>query len=167
MTNPKVGIGLGGPSPTSRLQLASLLERLFPGLPLAEQQRLFIERFGGRRAGITETTTIKFSRTVPAATRQTETRRIGFDGFLRDVFLHFPPGPSNLVEVRLLKRKRRSEVQIVPKEFDTFIALDNTILPLTQLGIPVDAGDELICEWNNYDSTYPHTVPVICTVQAG
>jgi hypothetical protein len=82
------------------------------------------------------------------------------------VFLHFPSGPSFLVDVRLLLRTGRFERQIVPEEISTFIALDDVFMPLTGLSIPVTAGANLIVEWSNTDDTYAHTVPVTCNIEA-
>lgn len=168
MTNPKFGTGLGGPSPpttASRQQAAALLQRLFPGLPLDEQQRRFLARFAPARPR-GQTNTLLYRKTVPSATRDSQQRRVPFNGVLRDVFLHFPSGPSFLVDVRLLIRSGRTERQVVPEEVDTFISLDDAFMPLIGLNVPTLAGDNLIVEWSNTDDTYSHTVPVTCILAA-
>ncbi len=170
MTNPSLGTGLGGPqrpSATVRRQLGSLLERQFPGLSLDEQRRRFLAQLDSARpAGERGTSTLFYRKTVASATRDSQQRRVPLTGILRDVFFHFPAGPSFLVDVRLLLRTGHAERQIVPEEIDTFITLDDSFMPLVDLTVPVVVGSNLIVEWSNTDDTYSHTVPVICVLAA-
>ncbi len=116
------------------------------------------ENFRGRTASLA------FRQTVPAATRQTQSRRLSFNFTMTSAYFHFPPGPSFLVEVRVLRRAGRSLRQVLPTQEGTFFAFDNTILPVIGLAIDFDENDEVVVEWSNYDDTYEHTVPVSCTL---
>lgn len=117
------------------------------------------DQFKGRTA------TMTFRQLVPAATRQSEAQRVSFDLTLTSVYFNFPPGPSFLVEVRLLRTSGRATRQVLPSQDNTFFAFDNTLLPMVGLAIDFLASDNIVVEWSNYDDTFPHTVPVTCVFQ--
>lgn len=152
---------------SERRRFSAALREMFPGLPRSEQLRRLRLLLGGvapeAPTGLTETLT--FSLTVPAATQDTQRRYVGAPSTLVAAWFNFPPGPSYLMEVRVLYRRARSERQIVPAERGTFVALDNTILPLTGLSHRLTMGSELIVEWNNHDDSYSHTVPVTLIIR--
>lgn len=161
-----------------RRELAALLRRLYPGLPLQQQLRLFVREFQadtpieeGPAAvpsplAAPRSSTLSFRQTVPAATKIRERRYIGQPSRLIAAFFHFPPGPSFLVEVRLNLRTGQSERQVVPFQEGDFVAGDNTPVSFTGLDIELPQGSQLVAEWNNHDATYSHTVPIFATVGA-
>lgn len=150
-----------------RREFNEALRNLFPGLPREEQirnLRLLFDQGQPVEAPVSVTEVLEFSISVPALTRVTQNRYILADSHITQAFFHFPPGPSFLVDVRVLKLFGRTEEQIIPTQRDTFIALDAAILPLTGLRIGMEAGSEIQVEWLNYDSANAHEVPVIMVV---
>jgi hypothetical protein len=140
---------------------------LFPNQPREEQERRFLNIIASLtddRFRISEV--LSFSLDVETATQRTQRRLVTRDSKINTVAFHFPPGPSFLVDVRVLVRSGRSEVQVIPTQRGTFISLDDALLILTELGVPLNAGSEVIVEWNNFDSAFPHKVPVIITTEA-
>lgn len=106
------------------------------------------------------TRVLPFSKAVAALTKVTEDRQCYHDCDLFAAYFHFPPGPNGLVEVRVLIHGRGGDQQAIPSPEDSFLALDNTTLPVTGLAIPVNRGDNIRVEWNNYDGANAHRIPV-------
>lgn len=103
---------------------------------------------------------LPFSKAVAALTKEEEKHSAGFDGVITNAYLHFPPGPNTLVDVRIVVEGRGGERYVVPSLADRFIALDNVTLPVNDINFPVEATDTIRVEWWNYDGANPHRVPV-------
>lgn len=112
------------------------------------------------RLAPTEGHPIAFRKTVPAATADVEEKRVPFNAVVKAAFLHFPPGTNQLVEVRLAATIRGTLQYIIPAEVDSYIALDDTFMPMQDLHIPLAEGTVLRLEVYNYDGANEHTVPV-------
>jgi len=102
---------------------------------------------------------IPFKKTVPSLEIESEEHRIPHDGIVTRVVMHFPPGCSSLVDVRLLYIEDGKEYYVVPSIEDKFIALD-AATPVYEPKFPVKQGKILKVEWYNYDDTYEHTISV-------
>lgn len=108
---------------------------------------------------------IPFAKDINPATRDDQVRRVPFQGRIRGVDILFPPGPSNLVEVRLMLSSGGVYDPVFPGVDDTFIALDDITIDDENLDVSVKPGDELRVEWWNHDGGFAHNVPVLVTLE--
>lgn len=113
-----------------------------------------------------QTDLLQYSQTVAILGRAVQNRRAPFKGHIVAVYFHFPPGPSNLVDVRINLERRGRFDQIVPRERDTFIALDDIMWPLEGLRIPVEPQQSIQVQWFNHDGAFAHTIPVSIVVSS-
>ena len=102
---------------------------------------------------------IPFSKSVPALTKETQERQCFGDCDIIAAYFHFPSGTNGLVEVRIMVSGAGGDHQVVPLPQESFIALDNTTFPASNLQIPLQRGDKIRLEWYNYDGGNPHRVP--------
>lgn len=107
---------------------------------------------------------LQYSETVAILGRASQDRRTPFKGHVVAVYFHFPPGPSNLVDVRVTLERRGRFQQIVPRERDTYVALDDIMFPIESLRIPVEPQQAIQVEWFNHDGAFAHTIPVSIVV---
>jgi len=112
-----------------------------------------------------QTDLLQYSRLTPILGRAEQDRRAPFDGHIVAVYFHFPPGPSNLVDVRVNLQRRASFEQIVPRQRDTYIALDDNKFPVESLLIPVEPQQAIQVQWFNHDGAFAHTIPVSIVVR--
>ena len=112
----------------------------------------------------TDSHVLTFSRSIPAATANAELQRVPFDAYIVAVFIHFPPGASQLVEVRLTAEVAGSLRYILPSKEDAYIALDDSFIPFLGLRFLIPAGSTLRAEWYNYDGANSHTVPITVVI---
>lgn len=150
----------------ARQRLNAALRELFPNLPREEQLRRFIQLIGGSTAPVEElkrAEPVVFFKKVEAATQDEQVRRCPLTGFITTAIFQYPAGPSYLVETRILLRDGRADRQIIPSEEGTFINVDATTVSLPLL-VPVRLGQDLVCQWYNYDGGFPHRIPVILTI---
>lgn len=103
---------------------------------------------------------LSFNKSIPPATADAQKRRIPFPVFIVAVFISFPPGTNQLVDVRLTASVRGTLDYIIPSHDNSFISLDSSLIPYLNLRIPMQEGTELQAEWFNYDGVNPHTVPI-------
>jgi len=80
-----------------------------------------------------------------------------FDGHVREVKIHWPPGCAGLVSVRVGYRTK----QFVP--FEGFLALDN-VTPTYPFREKVQHTEDLWVEIQNADDTWPHRITVMFNI---
>jgi len=97
---------------------------------------------------------LNFRKTVQPLTEEYEIKPSIWDGTIRQITVHFPPGCNALVEVKVY----HGGTQILPEKGG--LALDDAT-PTFVVNRPVRAGDPIRVEWINHDDTYEHTVSVI------
>ena len=103
---------------------------------------------------------IPFSKSVPALRKETQERQCFAECDIMASYFHFPSGTNGLVEVRIMVQGAGGDRQVVPYPQDTFIALDNTTLPVGNLQVALRRGDKIRVEWYNYDGGNAHRCPV-------
>ena len=81
-----------------------------------------------------------------------------FDGYIKEVTVHWPPGCNALVDVRV----GHGTKQFCPRE--GFLALDDTTVTYP-FDIEVKMGDPIWAEMNNGDSGNPHNITVTVMVE--
>jgi len=81
-----------------------------------------------------------------------------FDGHVREVKIHWPPGCAGLVSVRVGYRTK----QFVP--FEGFLALDN-VTPTYPFREKVQHTEDLWVEIQNADDTWPHRITVMFNIE--
>lgn len=140
--------------------LAERLRRMFPDATFDQGITSLI---ASADIGERQTDLLQYSTSVAALGRGAQDRRAPFKGLIVSVSFHFPPGPSNLVDVRVNLQRRSRFEQIVPRERDTFIALDAIMFPVNVL-IPVEPGQAIQVQWFNHDGAFAHTIPVSIVV---
>ena len=101
-----------------------------------------------------------FRKKIPPSQKLEEFHRVPYDGVVSNVTMHFPPGTSSLVEIRLVYLVGKTKYLLVPAIDDTYIALDGTSMPFP-ISFPVQRDNRLKVEYYNYDGKYEHTVSVI------
>jgi len=107
--------------------------------------------------------TIVFKKTIAALEEESEEHRVPFDSIITEVTMHFPPGASALVDVRLLYFYGKEKNFVVPTLEGKYIALDDAT-PSFVVGFPVKKEGRLKIEFLNYDSGNEHTISVIVTL---
>lgn len=100
---------------------------------------------------------IVFKKEVLALTESYELKRAEMNGIVKDIIVHFPPGCSSLVDVRVFM----GTTQVLPRI--GYIALDDAT-PTFGIQESIKSGDTIRVEWVNTDSTYPHTISVIVNI---
>jgi len=108
-----------------------------------------------------ESVTLDLSKTVPAKVGilwNENYREVPFDGIINQITLHFPKGCNGLVWVRVGVSGKKGLVWICPRE--GFIALDDTTQTYA-MQYPVEKGDRIVAEINNYDELYSHTIGIV------
>ena len=147
--------------------LAERLRRQFPDATMNQAiTRLMATSADGRGDPDRQTDLLQYSQLTPILGRAVQDRRAPFKGHIVAVYFHFPPGPSNLVDVRVNLQRRATFEQIVPRERDTFIALDDIMWPLEGLKIPVEPQQAIQVQWFNHDGAFAHTIPVSIVVSS-
>lgn len=82
------------------------------------------------------------------------TQEAPFDGYVREVKIHWPPGCAGWVSVRVGYRTK----QFCP--FEGFLALDN-VTPTYPFNEPVQHTENLWVEIQNADAIWPHRITVM------
>jgi len=80
-----------------------------------------------------------------------------FTGVVRDAFVYFPPGCEDLVSVWLGVRQGEYYTQEIKSG-------DGKFVPLTNLNVPVLAGNLIWAEIENRDLVNPHTPTIEVTI---
>ena len=140
-------------------ETAESMRRLFPHLTYEEILRKLASGQALDLMSQLDSHTIPFRKTINPATWDEEKRRVGVLGSINAAYIHFPAGPTGLVEVRIVLETEGSERQIVPSVDRTYIALEDDTYQSAVLAIPVSPSDILRTEWYNYDGLNAHTVP--------
>lgn len=109
--------------------------------------------------------TMSFRQSVAAASRAEQIWTSPWTGYIHAVYIQFPPGPSFLVDVRLMVNDQGADRQVVPDIDGTFIALDSAVIDLTGVNFEIGAGARVRVEWRNADGGFSHTVPVVVTLR--
>ena len=143
---------------------ALALRETFPNLTYDE----IIQRLLGQDTFTPDTRVLEFTKLIKPGYQDEQIRQPGVNGLITGTLMHFPPGPSGLVEVRIvLQGSRGGNDPIFPSLEDAFVALDDSDLAVTGLAIPVQSRDNIRVEWYNYDGGFAHTVPVFVLVSRG
>jgi hypothetical protein len=151
---------------TTTVQLTrELVERLRRKFPDATFDQAVTNLMAAAEFGDLKTDLLQYSQVTPILGRAQQDRRAPFNGHIVAVFFHFPPGPSNLVDVRVNLQRRASFEQIVPRQRDTYIALDDNKFPVESLLIPVEPQQAIQVQWFNHDGAFAHTIPVSIVVK--
>ncbi len=100
---------------------------------------------------------LNFKKTVAALGEYSENQGIQGSGQLNQIIVHFPPGCSALVDVRVFLNSE----QILPNL--GYLALDDAT-PTFSFAKVIRMGDNLRVEMVNTDDTYPHTISVIANI---
>jgi len=143
-------------------QTADIIRRLFPGFTY-DQAIQILAVSSADEAKVTRI--LPFSVTANPLTRVEQTRNPGVDGKIISAHLHFPSGPSGLVDVRIMLNSSAGDTPVVPSIDDAFIALNDATLDVFDLNIKVGTADKIRVEWYNYDSGFSHTIPVEVIVE--
>lgn len=99
-------------------------------------------------------TQLNFRKSIAALAEEYEIKRSIWDGNIREITVHFPPGCNALVEVKVF----HGSTQILPEKGG--LALDDAT-PTFIVEREVRAGDSIRVDWINHDDSYAHTVSVI------
>jgi len=98
-------------------------------------------------------TDLDLSQNVPPATailRNENYIQLTRDIYLDHIFVHFPPGASNLVEITI-----GIDNNILVEK----LALDNSARTFNIQRV-IEAGRVIWAELHNYDATYPHKITI-------
>jgi len=100
---------------------------------------------------------LNFRKTVQPLTSEYEIKPSTYDGVIKEIIVHFPPGCNSLVEVKVF----HGTTQILPEKGG--IALDDATQGFI-IEREVRSGDPIRVEWINHDDTYEHTISVIVNI---
>lgn len=102
-------------------------------------------------------TQLNFRKSIAALAEEYEIKRAIWDGTIKEIIVHFPPGCNALVEIKVW----HGSTQLLPEKGG--LALDDAT-PTFVDDREVRAGDPIRVEWVNHDDTYSHTVSVVVGV---
>ena len=109
---------------------------------------------------------LPFKKTVAALVGDSQEFMIQQDGDISEVTMHFPPGCSGLVDVRVLYMRGSEESFVVPSVDGQYVALDSATPTYRNIGYPVKKNGRVRVEFENHDSLNPHTVSVQVVITA-
>ena len=93
-----------------------------------------------------------------------EVDRVGYNGKIKEIIIHFPAETNHLVDVRILYLPRKGGSKaIVPTGNKRYITMANAT-PHFKPDIPVEANSEIRVEWINRSTKSLH-VPVLITIE--
>ncbi len=146
--------------------LADLLKRIAPGKTYNDAIQVVIQSIVSkeRLPQTKETPVLSFSKSIPAVTGDSQDRDVPFDSIVTSVIMFFPNGTSNLVDVRVLNLVGDNKVFLVPSRDESYISLNNVIVPFT-INKFVPKNSRITVEWNNYDAVFQHTIPTMITLE--
>ncbi len=101
---------------------------------------------------------IRIEQNVAALQGVILTQEAPFDGFIREVKIHWPPGAAGLVSVRVGYRTK----QFLP--FEGFLALDN-VTPTYPFNEYVQHTENIFVEIQNADAANAHRITVMLNIR--
>lgn len=101
---------------------------------------------------------LTFKQTAAALSEASEEHRVNNDGKVSQIVMHFPPGCSGLVDVRLRYFQGTMPTNLFPSQDEQYIALDAATPNYSDINFTVKHGDTVKMEVKNYDGLNSHTI---------